>query len=649
MLIFSAISVPVSAAETADYQNCAALDIYESAEPVESGLTFLFGDVDQNGQITIADAILVQKHIVGIILLSGDGILLADVDESGMISIADAILIQKHIVGILILTGSLDPATDPITDPVVTDPPATELPTDEPTDPPTEKPTPTPTEKPTPTPTEKPTEPPTPAPTDEQTEPKLTVAGDRSLCGTDWDKSDDNNLMTYNSEKERYEKSYYALSANTYEYKIAKNDSEFVSTNPDTDSGNFEIHIGVTGSNATIWYDPSKNESGVEIIEPKFIITGGRNLCTSNWDNTDENNFMVYNAAKERYEKSYSVLEANTYEYKIVRNGQDVVASDASSSTGNIRFNVDKTGTDVLIWFKPNTGERGEELTVPTFVVVGGQNLCGSNWDKIDSNNLMTLNSAANRYEKVYPSLNSGTYEYKIARNGTDFVATDKSVSTGNIQLKISAANTKATIWFKPNTGEFGAEIVEPETQAPTEAATYPTDATPMKGIDVSKWQGTVDFDKVKAAGVKFVILRAGLGKSASQKDIMFEEYYAKAKAAGLKVGAYWYSYATTLADGLAEAKACVEVLKGKQFEFPIYFDLEEASQFANGSSFCNSLVQTFCSELEKNGYFAGLCMARSPLTTYITAANRERYALWVAEYASKCNYSGSYGIWQYS
>ncbi len=213
----------------------------------------------------------------------------------------------------------------------------------------------------------------------------------------------------------------------------------------------------------------------------------------------------------------------------------------------------------------------------------------------------------------------------------------------------LNTANTKATIWFKPNIGEFGAEIVEPETQAPTEAATYPTDATPMKGIDVSKWQGSIDFDKVKAAGVKFVILRAGLGKSASQKDIMFEKYYAKAKAAGLKVGAYWYSYATTLADVLAEAKACVEVLKEKQFEFPIYFDLEEASQFANGSSFCNSLVQTFCSELENNGYFTGLYMSRSPLTTHISSSVKDNYALWVAEYSSRCNYGGSYGMWQYS
>lgn len=67
-----------------------------------------------------------------------------------------------------------------------------------------------------------------------------------------------------------------------------------------------------------------------------------------------------------------------------------------------------------------------------------------------------------------------------------------------------------------------------------------------IKGIDVSKWNGDVDFAKVKADGIKFVMLRASLGRSASQKNTYFERNYAKAKAAGLDVGVYWYSYAVS-------------------------------------------------------------------------------------------------------
>lgn len=169
-------------------------------------------------------------------------------------------------------------------------------------------------------------------------------------------------------------------------------------------------------------------------------------------------------------------------------------------------------------------------------------------------------------------------------------------------------------------------------------------------GVDVSQWQGSeIDFKKVKAAGVKFVIIRAGFGKYSSQKDPTFEDNYKKAKAAGLNVGAYWYSYAKTLDDAKEEAAACISVIKGKTFEMPIYFDLENQSQFVKGKTFCSNAVKTFCNALETAGYWAGLYISRSPLQNYITSEVANRYSLWVAEHATKCNYSGYYGMWQYT
>lgn len=170
-----------------------------------------------------------------------------------------------------------------------------------------------------------------------------------------------------------------------------------------------------------------------------------------------------------------------------------------------------------------------------------------------------------------------------------------------------------------------------------------------MKGIDVSQWQDNIDFDKVKAAGVDFVIIRAGYGKYINQKDPYFEQNYQRAKAAGLNVGAYWYSYADSVESTIEEAALCMRVLEGKTFEMPIYFDLEEPSQFSRGRAFCDSIVKAFCNGLEKNGYFTGLYISRSPLQTYISSDVAKRYALWIAEYNSKCNYDGEYGIWQYS
>ncbi|MFQ8966023.1 MAG: GH25 family lysozyme [Lactobacillus gasseri] len=170
-----------------------------------------------------------------------------------------------------------------------------------------------------------------------------------------------------------------------------------------------------------------------------------------------------------------------------------------------------------------------------------------------------------------------------------------------------------------------------------------------IPGIDISEWQGHVDFNAVKASGVKFVLIRAGYGRSARQEDRYFAEHYAQAKEAGLQVGAYWYSYAISPADAAIEARACLTVLGNRHFDFPIYFDLEEKWQFANGRNFCDSLVKSFCGILEQNGYYAGLYISRSPLQNYIPPTIAHRYAVWVAEYGPRCNYGGNYGIWQHS
>lgn len=98
-------------------------------------------------------------------------------------------------------------------------------------------------------------------------------------------------------------------------------------------------------------------------------------------------------------------------------------------------------------------------------------------------------------------------------------------------------------------------------------------------GIDVSKHQGTINWDAVAAdPSVQFAILRAGYGRYESQKDPTFERNYAECKRLGIPVGAYWYSYATTPADAATEGRLFAKVLAGKQFEYPLYFDQEDGS-----------------------------------------------------------------------
>lgn len=170
-----------------------------------------------------------------------------------------------------------------------------------------------------------------------------------------------------------------------------------------------------------------------------------------------------------------------------------------------------------------------------------------------------------------------------------------------------------------------------------------------MKGIDVSKHQGNVNWSHVKADGVKFAIIRAGYGKEISQKDRQFENNYAGCKSNSIPCGAYWYSYAMSESEAKQEAEVCLKVIAGKTFEYPIYYDIEEKKQFALGKAKCSSIAKAFFDVLENAGYWVGLYSSKSFLDSYFDESLRKRYAVWVAQYNTKCTYSGQYGIWQKS
>ena len=170
-----------------------------------------------------------------------------------------------------------------------------------------------------------------------------------------------------------------------------------------------------------------------------------------------------------------------------------------------------------------------------------------------------------------------------------------------------------------------------------------------MNGIDVSVHNGKIDWQKVRAAGIDFAILRAGYGRLAKQKDDRFEENYAGAKAAGIPVGAYWYSYAMDEDEARLEADVFLSVIAGKQFEFPVYFDLEEKSQFDLGKEKVSAIMRAFLERVEAAGCFVGLYGSAASLTAHTADDIKSRYTIWLAHWVDKTNYSGTYGIWQHS
>ena len=170
------------------------------------------------------------------------------------------------------------------------------------------------------------------------------------------------------------------------------------------------------------------------------------------------------------------------------------------------------------------------------------------------------------------------------------------------------------------------------------------------KVIDVSKHNGNIDFAAVKNAGVYAVIIRAGYGREVSQKDPMFETNYAAAKAAGLHIGAYWYSYADSVADAQKEAAACLACIAGKQFDFPVYYDLEESSTAALGKTTCTQIAQTFCNAMEQGGYWAGVYANTNWFTNYLNFDPlAAKYTIWLADYRQAYNTTLGRDMHQYT
>ena len=163
-------------------------------------------------------------------------------------------------------------------------------------------------------------------------------------------------------------------------------------------------------------------------------------------------------------------------------------------------------------------------------------------------------------------------------------------------------------------------------------------------GIDVSTYQGNIAWGTV-AQNNHFAIIRAGYGFG--HIDDYYETNYANAKAAGVKVGAYWYSYAGSTSDAVQEANYVVQALKGKQFEWPIYYDIEEQSIFSAGIA--SAIAKAFCEVLEANKYYCGIYSSASALNSYFDSYVKEKFTIWVAHWdVDRPSYYGAYGLWQY-
>lgn len=171
-----------------------------------------------------------------------------------------------------------------------------------------------------------------------------------------------------------------------------------------------------------------------------------------------------------------------------------------------------------------------------------------------------------------------------------------------------------------------------------------------FRGIDVSHWQGAVDWRKVKAAGIQFAIIKAGGSDAGLYTDPKWEENYREAKANGIAVGAYYFvgPACITAEAGRADAQRFLAQLRGKRLEYPVFMDVEATT--ANAKAGATEAAIAFCRALEAAGYYAGIYSSTySGFRDRLDDSKLTPFTHWVAQYASKCTYGGAYGIWQYT
>lgn len=161
-----------------------------------------------------------------------------------------------------------------------------------------------------------------------------------------------------------------------------------------------------------------------------------------------------------------------------------------------------------------------------------------------------------------------------------------------------------------------------------------------LKILDISKYQPEIDYQKT-AKEIDGVILRIGLTYWGAQNmgaDSCFEKHYKGFKEAGCPVGVYYYSAADSIEKAKTEAKFCLQLMIGKQFELPVYYDVENSQRQGNlDRKLLTQIVDTFCGAVEKEGYFVGFYASASWLVNKLdTEYLSRKYTLWKADYRTE-------------
>ena len=565
-----------------------------TATTLVSLCAFSAGAVSTDKKFSVEDATLIQKNVVGMTTFDEKQIKLYDLNKDGVITVVDSTLVQKIIVGLIKEPTEEQPTTaESTTEPTTAEPTTeavTEPTTEAVTEPTTEAVTEPTTEAVTEPTTETVTEPTTEAVTEPTTVPKPTTVP----TGIKLNKTD---IVLGTTES-------YALSTTV--------------TN-----GNLSQVTFSTGNKKIATVDENGKITAVGVGTSKITAktyNGKTASCTVTVkklaDSITLNKTSITLGVGEKYDLNSSIPNNTAAYYRLYYSNNTAIAP------------VQKAGGLV-------TAKTAGTTTIRCKLSNGKEAICKVTVKSAPSRVTVSDKSATlkvGQSKTLKATLNNNAYSYR-----STWTSSNTYVATVNSTGKISAKSQgTATITYKTYNGK-------------TASCKLTVSGSVAKCIDVSTWQGSIDFNKVKSAGYNYVIIRAGYGKEKSQKDNMFETNYKKAKSAGLKVGAYWFSYAMSPSTATAEADACLSCIKGKKFELPVYYDMEYQPAMSTSNSNYTKMAVNFCNKLKSNGFKSGVYSSASVYDYLLnrTTLKNNGISIWNAEWYTKPSITCD--VWQYS
>lgn len=353
-------------------------------------------------------------------------------------------------------------------------------------------------------------------------------------------------------------------------------------------------------------YVADRNENSLKLSWNK--ISGATGYRVYKYNGTSKN-YDVYSNVKNNEVTITGLSEATTYKFKI----RAYITLDKNNNYGDYS-NILETATSTV----NVTGLYSSKQTENSITI---------NWNKV---------SKAEGYTIYVYSQSSQSYKEKATTNNNSFEIT--GLDTAKF-YKIYVKTYKTINGVKYYSKQSGV----------LSQKTLSTDKI-KAGIDVSKWQGDIDWQKVKNKGIDFAILRLGwIGNNGNSLDGKFERNYNECKRLGIPVGVYVYCYSASTKKAEEGANWVAKQLKNKQLDYPVYIDMEDDSIRGLGKKTLTSICEKFNTIMIKEGFEAGVYANKYWLDTYLDGeALKQKYSIWLAHYTDKTSYTG-YEMWQYT